>query len=65
MAAILAAVVPPVSTPRQTSSTAAQISAASCSTQPSCGNICRNSFCRTRIGEPDASKSSALVLVVP
>ena len=43
----------------------AQISCGSCSTQPACGKICRNSFCATPRIAPSRSKTMARELVVP
>ena len=43
----------------------AQISTASCSTQPPCGKICRNSCCAVARTAPVGSKTIARELVVP
>jgi hypothetical protein len=43
----------------------AQISPASCSTQPGCGKICRNSRCASETTRPSRSNTIARELVVP
>ena len=48
-----------------TASCVAQISRASCSTQPGCGNICRNSCWQVATALPAWSKSMARDDVVP
>ena len=50
---------------RATSSCVRQISSASCSTQPGCGKICRNSACAIERTVPDSSNTIARELVVP
>ena len=66
MAAMSAAVTPSLSiAARETSSVVSQISAALCSTQPGCGNICLNSFCTLAQMLPAWSKRMQRELVVP
>ena len=61
----------PASTPsfaiaaRDTSSVVSHISSASCSTQPGCGYICRNSFCTDAQILPPRSNRIHRELVVP
>ena len=54
-----------LSADRAHSSCVDQISAASCSTQPGLGKICRNSFWAVATREPRRSKTMARELVVP
>ena len=51
--------------PATTVCTLAQISSASCSTQPGRGKICRCSFCSTPTIDPAASKTMQREEVVP
>src|SRR6476620_3308757 len=55
----------PASTSTATPACDVQISIGSCSTQPGCGKICRNSRCATALIPPSRSNRIARELVVP